>query len=166
MQRPASINAPMSRDQPDRSGVKVPPPLIYVAGFLVGIVVELLFPISALPLPLALAAACTGLAIWLALDGAAMLQFRSARTSMIPMKPSTALVTSGPYRVTRNPMYVGMAVLYAALALALGVIWALAILPFVLLAVDRLVIAREEPYLERKFGDEYRQYKGRVRRWL
>lgn len=95
-----------------------------------------------------------------------MLHFRRAKTSMVPMKPTTALVTSGPYRLTRNPMYLGMAVLYVALALALGVIWALAVLPFVIFAVDRLVIAREEPYLERKFGEQYRQYKGRVRRWV
>ena len=85
---------------------------------------------------------------------------------MVPMKPTTALVTSGPYRVTRNPMYVGMAFLYAGLALSLGVIWALALLPAVLLMVDRLVIAREERYLEAKFGEEYRDYKRRVRRWL
>jgi protein-S-isoprenylcysteine O-methyltransferase Ste14 len=153
-------------EQADRSGVTIPPPLIYVAGFLIGIVLELLFPIAAPPLALALAAALIGGLIWLALDGAAMLHFRRARTSMVPMKPSTALVTSGPYRLTRNPMYVGMAVLYAALALALGVIWALAVLPIVILAVDRLVIAREEPYLKRKFGDRYLEYKRRVRRWL
>ena len=153
-------------DGPDRSGVKIPPPLFYIAGFLVGVVLELAFPIAALPLTIALAAALIGVAIWLALDGAAMLHFRRSGTSMVPMRPTTALVTSGPYQFTRNPMYLGMAVLYAALALALGVIWALAVLPLVILAVDRLVIAREEPYLERKFGEQYREYKGRVRRWL
>jgi protein-S-isoprenylcysteine O-methyltransferase Ste14 len=159
------IDAP-SAGSADRSGVSIPPPLIYVAGFLVGVVLELLFPIAALPLALALAAAVIGVVVWLVLDGAAMLHFRRAHTSMIPMKPTTALVTTGPYRLTRNPMYVGMAVLYAALALAVGVIWALAVLPLVLFAVDRLVIAREEPYLERKFGAEYVRYKQRVRRWL
>jgi protein-S-isoprenylcysteine O-methyltransferase Ste14 len=151
---------------PDSSGVRIPPPLIYIVGFLVGVALELALPIAALPLALAVSAALIGFAIWLALDGAAMLHFRRARTSMIPMKPSSALVTSGPYGFTRNPMYLGMAVLYAALALALGVIWALAFLPVVIFAVDRLVIAREEPYLERKFGDNYRDYKRRVRRWL
>lgn len=150
----------------DRSGVNFPPPLIYIAGFMVGVGLEVAFPIAALPLGLALAAAFIGIAVWLALDGAAMLHFRRARTSMVPMRPTTALVTSGPYRFTRNPMYVGMAVLYAALALSLGVIWALVFLPLVIIAVDRLVIAREEPYLERKFGDQYREYKSSVRRWL
>jgi protein-S-isoprenylcysteine O-methyltransferase Ste14 len=166
MQEPSSVNSPASRIETDRSGVRIPPPLIYIAGFLVGVALEVAFPIAALPLALALAAALVGIVIWLALDGAAMLHFQRARTSMVPMRPSTALVTSGPYRFTRNPMYLGMAVLYAALALALGVIWALAVLPLVILALDRLVIAREEPYLERKFGDQYRQYRGRVRRWL
>jgi len=166
MERPTSIEVPASRDEPDRSGVKVPPPLFYIAGFLGGVALEVAFPIDGPSSALALAIALIGLAIWLALDGAAMLHFRRARTSMVPMKPTTALVTAGPYRFTRNPMYLGMAVLYAALALSLGVIWALAFLPLVILAVDRLAIAREEPYLEAKFGEQYRQYKGRVRRWL
>jgi protein-S-isoprenylcysteine O-methyltransferase Ste14 len=151
---------------PETSGVRIPPPLIYIVGFLAGVALELAFPIAALPLALAVVAALIGLAVWLALDGAAMLHFRRARTSMIPMKPTNALVTSGPYGFTRNPMYLGMAVLYVALALALGVIWALAFLPLVIVAVNRLVIAREEPYLEARFGDVYSAYKRRVRRWL
>ena len=107
-----------------------------------------------------------GAALWLALDGLAMVSFRRAGTSMVSMKPTTALVTSGPYRFTRNPMYLGMAFLYAAFALAFGLIWALATLPAVLIAVDRLIIAREEPYLGARFGDAYRDYRRRVRRWL
>jgi protein-S-isoprenylcysteine O-methyltransferase Ste14 len=63
-------------------------------------------------------------------------------------------------------MYLGMAFLYVAFAFALGVIWALAFLPAVLVIIDRFVIAREEPYLERKFGQAYRDYKARARRWL
>lgn len=152
--------------RPDRSGVPIPPPLIYVAGFLTGVALELAFPIGALPLGLALLAGLIGGGLWLALDGRAMMLFRGAGTSIPAMRPATTLVTSGPYRHTRNPMYLGMAFLYTGLALSLGVIWALAILPAVLLAVDRLVIAREERHLEAKFGDEYRQYKGRARRWL
>jgi protein-S-isoprenylcysteine O-methyltransferase Ste14 len=150
----------------DRSGVRIPPPLIYVAGFLGGVALELAFPIGALPLVLAVVAGLVGVSLWLALDGSAMLRFRRAGTSMVPMRPTTALVTSGPYRITRNPMYVGMAFLYVGLALSLGVIWALGLLPVVLLVVDRLVIAREERYLNAKFGEEYREYKRRVHRWL
>lgn len=150
----------------DRSGVRIPPPLLYVAGFLVGVALESAVPIGALPPAIAVFAGVIGIGSWLALDGPAMLRFRRAGTSMVPMRPTTALVTSGPYRLTRNPMYVGMACLYLGVALLLGVIWALALLPAVLLAVDRLVIAREERYLDAKFGGPYRTYKSRVRRWL
>jgi protein-S-isoprenylcysteine O-methyltransferase Ste14 len=148
------------------SGVKVPPPLLYLAGFGIGVVLELAFPIDRPSAAIAIAGAAVGVALWLWLDGVATMRFRAARTSMIPMRPSTALVTSGPYRFTRNPMYLGMAFLYAGAALGFGVIWALAVLPAVILAVDRLVIAREEPYLEERFGEPYREYKRRVRRWL
>lgn len=150
----------------DTSGIRVPPPVYYVAGFLVGIALELMLPTSWPPFGIRLAATLLAGGAWLALDGAAMVFFRRAGTSMVPMNPTTALVTSGPYRFTRNPMYLGMAFLYIAFAFAFGVIWALAVLPAVVVIVDRFVIAREEPYLERKFGQAYRDYKARVRRWL
>ncbi len=150
----------------DTSGIRVPPPVYYVAAFLVGVVFELILPTSWPPVGVRLAAALLAGGAWLALDGAAMVFFRRAGTSMVPMNPTTALVTSGPYRFTRNPMYVGMAFLYVALAFAFGVIWALVFLPIVIVVIDRFVIAREEPYLERKFGQAYRDYKARVRRWL
>jgi protein-S-isoprenylcysteine O-methyltransferase Ste14 len=151
---------------PDTAGIRVPPPVYYVAGFLVGVALEIVFPTDWPSTAVRVAAALIAGGAWLAFDGAAMVVFRRAGTSMVPMNPTTALVTSGPYRVTRNPMYVGMAFLYVALAFAFGVMWALVFLPVVIVMVDRLVIAREEPYLERKFGEVYRDYKARVRRWL
>lgn len=150
----------------DSSGVEVPPPLFYLAGFLAGVALELVFPIGRPPVVVTVLGAVVAGTLWLALDGAAMLFFRRAGTSMLVTNPTTALVTSGPYRFTRNPMYVGMAFLYIAIALALGVVWALIVLPAVLATVDRLVIAREEPYLESRFGERYLDYKRRVRRWL
>lgn len=150
----------------DSAGVPAPPPAVYAVGFLLGLALEAAFPIPAPPLAFILAAGTIGISVWLALDGAAMLLFRGAGTSVAPTRPTTALVISGPYRVTRNPMYVGMAFLYVGLALPLGAIWSLAVLPAVLLAVDRIAIRREERYLEAKFGEEYCEYKGRVRRWL
>jgi protein-S-isoprenylcysteine O-methyltransferase Ste14 len=92
--------------------------------------------------------------------------FRRAGTTPNPTKPTSALVIWGPYRLTRNPMYVGMAVLYFGGTLLLNDPWPLAFLPFVMALVQRRVIAREEAYLERTFGDEYRSYKARVRRWI
>jgi protein-S-isoprenylcysteine O-methyltransferase Ste14 len=150
----------------DTSGIRVPPPLYYVAGFLAGVALELASPTSWPPAAVRIAVTVLAVGAWLALDGAATLNFRRAGTSMVPMNPTTALVTSGPYRLTRNPMYLGMAFLYVGFAFAFGVIWALAFLPGVLVIMDRFAIAREEPYLERKFGQAYREYRARGRRWL
>ncbi len=123
-------------------------------------------PTSAPGWPITVPVVVLGAVVWLVLDGASMLRFRRAGTPVIPFQPSTALVTDGPYRFSRNPIYLGMAALYVSLAFLLGIMWSLAVLPLVIVAVDRLVIAREEPYLERKFGAEYTAFKGRVRRWI
>lgn len=150
----------------DVAGVPVPPPLIYIAGLAVGGVAELIRSTSGPPWPISLTIGVVGGLVWLALDGSAMARFRRAGTPVIPFQPSTALVVDGPYRISRNPIYLGMAALYVGLAFLLGIMWALLLLPFVLIAVDRLVIAREEPYLERRFGQDYVEYKKRVRRWV
>jgi protein-S-isoprenylcysteine O-methyltransferase Ste14 len=148
------------------AGVPFPPPLVYLAGLLIGIGLEIAFPTAALPTAVAIAGAALGIGASLLLDVNAMRWFGRARTPAIPFKPTTALVTDGPYRVTRNPMYLGMAALYAGVAFAFGLLWAFALLPVVLVVIDRVVIAREEPYLERLFGEQYLAYKRRVRRWI
>jgi protein-S-isoprenylcysteine O-methyltransferase Ste14 len=148
------------------SGVRVAPPLFYLAGLAAGIGLELAFPIDGPPTAVRIAVAAAAVLVSIFLDGGAMARFQRAGTNIIPFKPTTALVTDGPYRFTRNPMYVGMAALYVAIAVGFGLIWALILLPAVLLAVDRLVIAREEPYLEGLFGERYLEYKRRVRRWI
>jgi hypothetical protein len=86
---------------PESSGVRIPPPLIYLSGFLVGVALEQAFPVGSLPLACTLTGALIGGVLWLALDGTAMLRFRRAGTSMVPTKPTTAFVTSGPF--TRAP---------------------------------------------------------------
>jgi protein-S-isoprenylcysteine O-methyltransferase Ste14 len=83
-----------------------------------------------------------------------------------PYTPSQALVTDGPYRLTRNPGYLGMALTYAGIAIACNAPWALVPLPAAIAVIDRGVIAREERYLTRKFGTPYEDYKRRVRRWI
>ena len=150
----------------DTAGIPFPPPLAYIAGLLFGLAVELVAPLGDPATWIRILGGAIGLAFWLALDGEAMRRFRRADTPMIPFSPTRALVTDGVYRYTRNPMCLGMAFLYAGIALAAGLIWALLLLPVVILVIDRLVIAREEPYLERKFGEEYRVYKRRTRRWI
>jgi protein-S-isoprenylcysteine O-methyltransferase Ste14 len=150
----------------DVAGVPLPPPLIFVGGLVAGGLTELVRSTSVPPWPVTLPVVVIGVGAWLVLDGESSIRFKRAGTPVIPFKPSTALVTDGAYRFTRNPIYLGMVALYVALAVGLGILWSFLFLPFVILAVDRLVIAREEPYLERRFGQDYVAYKQRVRRWI
>ena len=154
-----------SPEPPRHSGVIAPPPLLYAAGLVLGLVAQRLYPVHVLP-P-SLARVLGPLFLLLGLGGLpAFIAFRRHHTSPIPYKPVTALVTSGPYRFTRNPMYVGFTCLYLGIALWANALWPLVLLPVVLVVMHHGVIAREERYLEQLFGDEYRAYRGRVRRWL
>jgi protein-S-isoprenylcysteine O-methyltransferase Ste14 len=92
--------------------------------------------------------------------------FLRARTTVFPHRPANKLVIQGPYRFTRNPMYVGMACLYSGVSILLEWWWALILLPGVLFLLQRNVIYREEAYLHRRFGAEYDHYREGVRRWI
>ncbi|MBC5798616.1 MAG: isoprenylcysteine carboxylmethyltransferase family protein [Candidatus Eremiobacteraeota bacterium] len=96
----------------------------------------------------------------------AAVRMLAMKTSIDPYRPTTAIIESGPFRFSRNPLYVSMAMFYAAIALFARATLPLALLPAVLAVVQRGVICREERYLERKFGTAYLAYKSRVRRWL
>lgn len=150
----------------DHAGVWIPPPLLYVVVFLVGVLLESVLPLSLLPDRLAsiggpmLIAAGAGLSFW----SAALL--RSRRTSVIPIRPTTTLVVDGPYRLTRNPMYLGLVVIFVGVALVMQVLWAIVLVPVLLVLVTVTATRKEEAYLEHKFGAEYRGYRAAVRRWL
>jgi protein-S-isoprenylcysteine O-methyltransferase Ste14 len=150
----------------DHAGVRVPPPLIYVVLFGLGLLLQQIAPFTFLPVVPARVAAVLFLGCYVLLFGWSYLLFRRAGTSLVPIKPSTALVVHGPYRLTRNPMYLSLLCLYLAAALWFGVLWALILVPLVVLAVQRLAITKEERYLEQMFGDAYRQYRAHVRRWI
>lgn len=150
----------------DSAGVVAPPPLIYLGGLAVGFGLEALLPGASLP----------GAVQWilggaLVVAGAVLLAsfntlFHRTGTAVEPWKPTTAIVTTGPYRITRNPAYLGMALVYVGIAVLSQALWVLVPLPFVLAVINNGVIRREERYLERKFGQEYLDYRRRVRRWL
>jgi protein-S-isoprenylcysteine O-methyltransferase Ste14 len=153
----------------DHAGVLVPPPLCYALPFLAAVMLHSrrpwpIFDGPSLVVPFgALFVIATGVAIGLA----SVSSFWSAKTTILPAgRPTTAIVDRGPYRLTRNPMYLAMAVAYAGLSLVLNNFWALLLLPGVLAVVDQGVIRREERYLIAKFGHPYREYCARVRRWL
>jgi len=153
-------------DSPDNPGVRCPPPLLYALAVIGGYLLN-----RRSPLPVgdgvfikALAWALTFASLALAVSSIG--NFRRSRTSIVPVRPATALVIAGPYRFTRNPMYVGMAVLTVALALFLDTWWVIVLLAPVLLVVRLFVIAPEERYLRRRFGADYVAYMRRVRRWV
>jgi protein-S-isoprenylcysteine O-methyltransferase Ste14 len=95
-----------------------------------------------------------------------MLSFYRARTALFPHQPASRLVVSGPFRLTRNPMYIALSAVHAGAALVLNQLWALLFLPISIALVRTIVIAREERYLRSAFGAEYENYMRRVRRWL
>ena len=158
----------MAHEQPTpESGPDViaPPPLLYLIPLGAGLVLDRLLPLPRLPRGLRTAgvpllAGGVGLLVWFA---STMIK---ARTPIDPREVPTTLVEDGPFAYSRNPGYLGMALTYTGISLLAGGRWPLLFLPGAVMAIDRGVIAREEPYLERLFGSSYRDYLGRVRRWL
>ena len=152
----------------DGANVRFPPPLICIAGLALGIAADHIFNLPTLGLPPAtrsVAGIVIDLIGFLVMFAGAGL-FLRRRTAILPFKPASALVTSGIFGWTRNPMYLGMAVFYVGLAIIMNSLAALVLLPLVLVIVQTQVITREEAYLERAFGDEYIAYKTRVGRWF
>ena len=146
--------------------VRLIPPLVYLAGLVAGHLVNWWLPIDLLPAFPAWILGGILLLAGLALAVSAMVNFRRSGTTVRPDRASTSLVIAGPYRFTRNPMYVGLAIAYLGLAIADRSPWSVIFLPVVLLIIRRAVIAHEEAFLERRFGAAYTDYKMRVRRWL
>ena len=150
----------------DTAGVIAPPPVIYLTSLVIGFVFRALVPTPFLPRGLAfmLGAILIAIAVWLSVWGVRVMH--RAGTSEKTSLPTTALVTTGPFRYSRNPLYVSLTLGYLGIAVAAQSLWALALLIVVLAVVQRGVIDREERYLERRFGADYLRYKERVRRWI
>jgi protein-S-isoprenylcysteine O-methyltransferase Ste14 len=155
-----------ARGTPDNPGVIAPPPMIYVGALLLGLLANRLSPIPFLPRTLGRALGWPLVLSGLAIGALGLRELRRAETNVDPYKPATAIVTEGPYRFTRNPLYVGMTLIYGGVTARANALPAALLLPLILHLMRRGVIEREERYLERKFGDEYLRYKARVRRWV
>jgi protein-S-isoprenylcysteine O-methyltransferase Ste14 len=147
--------------------LRIPPPLYYGAAFAAGIMLR------AVSVPLAIgvrpATAVLGaivLAVGVALALAGVVDVGRHRTTLVPPHPGSTLLTTGPNRITRNPMYTGLAIAYLGGAVLAGSWWPLATLPVALLAVRGVLIGPEERYLADQFGQTYIDYRARVRRWL
>jgi protein-S-isoprenylcysteine O-methyltransferase Ste14 len=148
----------------DNAGVRFPPPLMYASAVFVGWLLDRQWPLPIGAASFRLVPAWALVAGWAVLTVGSVGSFRRKHTSLIPIRPATALVIAGPYRFTRNPMYVSMALLTAALGLLLNTWWPILLLIPTLIVV--FVIAPEERYLRRRFGAEYDVYTRQVRRWL
>lgn len=153
---------------PDVAGVIALPPLIFLGFLAAATVLEAVipFPAPAAQAPArylsgAVLAACGFVIVFMAAG-----RFHAAGTNIPPTLPTTALVIDGVYRRTRNPFYLGAVLVYLGLGVAAGSFWAIGLVVPLVWIINTGVIAPEERYLERKFGDAYRAYKARVRRWF
>ena len=156
-----------SSPRPDESGIRFPPPFIYGLFFLAGYGLHRLEPVTLFAGQAWLeTAGLVLIVLGVVVAITAALTFRSAGTNVNPTKPATTVVAHGPFRFTRNPMYLSMAVIYLGGALMLDSLWPLLLWPVTIWVIRTQIIAREEAYLEWKFGAVYLDYKKKVRRWL
>ena len=156
----------MTKLESDAPDVHVIPPLVYVIGLVVGLLISVWVPTKVVPGVLAWSLGGVLFVCGSALAGSAVMRFLSEGTTVRPDRAADKFVTAGPYRITRNPMYVGLAITYVGIAIADQSLWALVLLAVVLAIISRAVIAPEELFLSRRFGSEYLAYQKSVRRWL
>jgi protein-S-isoprenylcysteine O-methyltransferase Ste14 len=156
----------MPDDEHDKAGVVAPPPLVYLGTLTVGLLLNRRSPIGFVPRKVARGLGWPLLGAGMLLLGWFEWAMRQAGTPTNPYKPVARIATEGPFRYTRNPGYLSMAMIYAGIASLANALWAILLLPVALVVIQRGVIEREERYLERKFGEEYLTYKSRVRRWV
>ena len=150
----------------DRPGVPIAPPLLFVIPIVASLALEWLLPTSFIHGSLRWVPGVLLTIAGIALSVGGFLTQKRAGTDPFPYHPSTRIVAHGPYRFSRNPIYFGFALLTLGLAILVNSAWMLLALPIGLVLIDRLVVTREERYLERKFEEEYLNYKRSVRRWI
>jgi protein-S-isoprenylcysteine O-methyltransferase Ste14 len=144
----------------------VRPPLVYLTSLVSGAVIHLAMPLPFLPGTLAVPLGVPLVAVALVLFSYSVAKFRVAGTPVPARKPTTVIVRTGPYSVSRNPIYLAFSVLQLGIAIWVNSVWLLATLLGAVALMHYVVIRREEQYLERKFGAQYLDYKASVRRWL
>jgi protein-S-isoprenylcysteine O-methyltransferase Ste14 len=142
------------------------PPLAFLAALGLGLFLHWWMPVRLLPAlfsrPLGAVLCLASIAVGIG----GSVTMRRAGTNVRPDRPVTALVTGGPFRFSRNPLYLSLTALYLGITLLCDALWPLATLVPLLAVVHWRIVLREERFLEAKFGDEYRAYKTRVRRWI
>ncbi len=156
--------------EPDSAQVRIPPPILIVACLIAGWGLDwgrswLILPATRWVGPRVVLAGALIL-LGLGLNGYCAWQFKRAQTRIEPWRATSSIITQGPYRYSRNPIYLGFAIAAAGIALVFNNCWMLSsVLAFVWIA-NKFVIEKEENYLERKFGESYLNYRQETRRWL
>ncbi len=152
----------------DHPGVYMPPPLLYVATFLISIAIQKQWPLPVMffQTNVAIISGVTFLVLGITITLPALVRFWKTRNTLVTIKPANSLQTTGIYAISRNPMYLGLLILYVAIAFFKGSLWTFIFIPLVILGITYLVIRKEEKYLNRAFGDNYVEYRNKVRRWI
>jgi len=156
----------MADDGQNNPAIRVPPPLIYLLPLILGLVLDRRSHVPFLPRRVGRIIGWPMVGGGVLLAGWFRQTMREADAPVRTDKPVPRLTTEGPFRYTRNPAYLGLAMIYAGIAGVRNAPWAILLLPLVLYVTQREVIGREERYLEQSFGEEYLAYKTRVRRWV
>ena len=159
-------NTQQPNQAPDNPGIKVHPPLILIGIILAGYGFQQLWALEFSNWSGGSVTAPALLGVGGILLVACWVQFYRAKTNILIHKPASRLIQSGLYRVSRNPIYVAGLVLQLGIAVLMNNLWVVLLVPVSKVIFDRHVIAREEAYLERAFGEVYADYKCSVRRWL
>jgi protein-S-isoprenylcysteine O-methyltransferase Ste14 len=148
----------------DNPGVIARPPLIYLGAFLIAVVCHWIWPMRIVDGAPWAGLALVGLGVATAVWGRRTM--RAAGTNINPAQPAITIVTNGPFQFSRNPLYLSLTVVFLGLTLAVNTWWGVVMLVPLVVVMHRGVVAREERYLDAKFGETYRQYRSRVRRYL
>ena len=158
----------MSNKKKDNPGIFIPPPLIYAAIFFLSILMQKIIPInnSFFDSRNATIAGIVLIAIALLFILPALMKFVQSKNTLVTIKSATSLQTKGIYSLTRNPMYMGLLILYSGIAMLEGNWWTFIFIPLIIIIVQSYVIRGEENYLQRAFGEEYNAYRKKVRRWI
>jgi protein-S-isoprenylcysteine O-methyltransferase Ste14 len=152
----------------DSPGIYVPPPLIYAVIFLAAVFIQKKIPIDDHFFKSRITPVIGILFLLFAVyfSARSMSQFIRTKNTIIPNKPAESLQTTGVYHSTRNPMYLALMLVYLGLSCLIGNWWNIILLPLLFLIIQEYIIKKEEAYLVRAFGQEYIDYRHRVRRWL
>lgn len=163
--KPQSAGPPnAARDTANLGFVR--PPIVYLVSIVLGAAIHFAVPLAFLPGTLAVPLGVPLIAVAIALFFSSVVKFRAADTPVPARKPTTAIVRTGPYRFSRNPIYLTFSLFQLGIAIWVNSVWLLVTLAGAVALMQYVVIPREEQYLERKFGTKYLDYKASVRRWL